>query len=518
MKRRVKTRAPSAKASEVPSQPAPLNKISATAFMEAMAAANKPMAPTWELPKPHPGVLPEGSKSMAMDSGISASYGWALQNSIFAEGLAFPGYTYLAELTQRAEYRRPAEIVAKEMTRKWIRLQAVGEDDSSDRAGKIKAIQEEMKRLNLQKVIQRAAELDGYFGRAQIFIDTGDVDGDELSKPLALTAAKIPKGSLKRLAVLEPLWTYPNLYGSINPLAEDFYRPSSWFVMGKEVHASRLLTVVGRPLPDMLKPAYAFGGLSLSQIAKPYVDNWLRTRQSVSDLVHAFSVMVFKTDMSQMLTGGSADVFVKRLKLFTQHRDNLGVFAVNKDSEEFDNVSAPLAGLAELQSQAQEQMSACTGIPLSILLGITPHGLNASSEGEIRTFYSWVEAQQEAVLTAHVQYLLQVIQLSLFGEIDPGIGFMWEPLWAMSKKELAEIDKLQADADDVRINNGTLSPHEARVRLANDEDSPYAGLDLDLDPIPPAGEEDVDTELQDLLNPKPGGPQPDAGASGGAQA
>ncbi|MGF6605041.1 hypothetical protein P3T23_009802, partial [Paraburkholderia sp. GAS448] len=48
----------------------------------------------------------------------------------------------------------------------------------------------------------------------------------------------------------------------------------------------------------MLKPAYAFGCLSLSQIAKPYVDNWLRTRQSVSDLLHSFSTMVLKTNLA----------------------------------------------------------------------------------------------------------------------------------------------------------------------------------------------------------------------------
>ena len=65
---------------------------------------------------------------------------------------------------------------------------------------------------------------------------------------------------------------------------------STWYVIaGKELHVSRFLTFVGREVPDMLKPAYSFGGLSIYQMLKPYVDNWLRTRQSVSDLVQKYS-------------------------------------------------------------------------------------------------------------------------------------------------------------------------------------------------------------------------------------
>ncbi|WP_083973009.1 anti-CBASS protein Acb1 family protein [Caballeronia cordobensis] len=59
---------------------------------------------------------------------------------------------------------------------------------------------------------------------------------------------------------------------------------------------------------------------------------------------------------------------------------------------------------------------------------MTPSGLNATSEGELRTFYAWIEAQQEALFIAPLSRLLNVIQLSLFGEIDADIGFSYVPL------------------------------------------------------------------------------------------
>ena len=448
----------------------------------ALANGAPPTENPFHLPKPLKGVVPTGAK-MAMDASAVLLYG-DLMSSMYADGLAFPGYPTLAQMTQRAEYRRPSEILAKHMTRKWIRLQSKGDEDKTEKIGQI---EDEFERLNVQGVFRRAAEMDGFFGRSQIYIDTGAKfdDSGEMRTPLALSPNKIGKGSLKRLKVIEPTWTYPNAYNSTNPLADDFYQPTTWFVLGTEIHASRLLTIIGRAVPDMLKPAYAFGGLSLSQMAKPYVDNWLRTRQSVSDLIHSFSVSGLKTNMGGALSGGTGGEVFNRVQLFNQYRDNRGMLVIDKDTEEFFNVSTPLSGLDHLQAQSQEHMAAAAGIPLSILLGITPSGLNASTEGEIRTFYDWIEAQQEGHLSAPVEYVLRVVQLSLFGEIDPDIGFKWEPLWTLDEAERATMRKTDADTDVVLINAGVISPEESRKRVAADEDSPYAGLDINDLPEPP---------------------------------
>ena len=450
-------------------------------FDSAIDAARE----TFKIAKPMPGVVPAG---MAMDAAFDDQYAYAVQNSTFAEGLSFMGYPYLSDLCQRSEYRRPSEVLAKEMTRAWIKLQCTGEDDKAD---KLREIDAELKRLKAQDVFRRAAELDGFFGRGQIYIDTGATDNpNELRLPLYVDANKIQRGALKRLTTVEPIWTYPNQYNSTDPLKPDFYRPSSWFVMGKEIHASRMMTFVSREVPDLLKPAYAFGGLSLSQLAKPYIDNWLRTRQSVSDLIHSFSVMGLKTNLSGILNGGAGEEMFSRAQLFNQARDNRSLMMIDKDTEEFFNVAVPLGSLDHLQAQSQEHMSACTGIPLVVLLGITPSGLNASSEGEIEAYHKWVNSQQEAVLGPQLSKLLELVQINLYGEIDPEIGFRWKPLWTESETDLANARKTESDTDCAYIDRGVLSPAEVRTRLAADHDSPYASLDLSEVPEVPGGEGD----------------------------
>jgi phage-related protein (TIGR01555 family) len=250
-------------------------------------------------------------------------------------------------------------------------------------------------------------------------------------------------------------------------------------------------------VPDILKPAYAFGGLSLSQMGKPYVDNWLRTRQAVCDLIESFSVSGIYTNMSSVLQmgggeGGDGSV-LDRLELFNLIRTNSGSMALDKETEEFFNISTPLGTLDALQAQAQEQLCSVWNIPSAIYLGITPKGLNASSEGEIRIFYDFISAAQENLFRDPLKTVIDLIQLSLWNEIDPEITFKFESLWAMSEKERAEVKKLEAETGDILVGNGTIHPIEERRRVADDPSMGYNGIDV----------EDVPDEPEDIMSEDP---------------
>ncbi|WP_163489245.1 anti-CBASS protein Acb1 family protein, partial [Klebsiella pneumoniae] len=84
-----------------------------------------------------------------------------------------------------------------------------------------------------------------------------------------------------------------------------------------------------------------------------------------------------------------------------------------------------------LQAQTQEHMAAVSGVPLIKLLGISPAGLNASSEGEIRTFYDSIHSFQERFYGPHLRTVIDIVQLNEFGDVDPDIGYEFEPLWSM---------------------------------------------------------------------------------------
>lgn len=463
--------------------------------------------------KPPPGVVPESG--MAMDAGGYQYGAWASGNlgGLYTGGTAFFGYPYLAELSQRAEYRIICETIAAEMTRKWIEIKATGEED--DKSDKIAAIEAEFKRLKVREHFYRCALLDGFFGRVQIFIDLGsdgdddwtDPEDEELRTPIGnglneVSRLKISQGSLKALRVVEPLWTYPYNYDAQNPLSPWWYKPRVWYVMGRQVHTSRLLTFVGREMPDLLKPAYSFGGLSLIQMAKPYVDKWIATAGSVADLVFSFTTGVLKTQMEDDLNaGGNGGDLYRRVALFSATRNNQGILAIDKDSEDYTVQSTPIAGLDALQAQALEHVSTVSQIPSVKWTGNEPAGLNASSEGTIRVFNDYIHGRQEMLFGPNLTKLLGLVQFSLFGEVDQEIVFEFVPLEEESEKDKAEIQKIKAETAGTLIDKGVLAPVDDRVRVANDPGGDYEGIDVNDLP-------DLRVEEEQGLEPTGGRPDP----------
>lgn len=447
-----------------------------------------------------PADVPDDA-AMAMDDACgSNSAMWASSYAVgvFDEGLQFMGYPYLAQLCQRAEYRLISDIRAEEMTRKWIDLRYSGEGDKDEdpdiAAAKIDELAQALDRFDVRNVFRQMIEHDGQFGRGHIYIDTGySQDPMELATPLVIDKTKIRKGSLKGFRTIEPMWLYPSGFDASNPLLKNFYVPDLWYVNGRNVHRTRILTCVSKPVPDMLKPAYSFGGMSLTQLAKPYVDNWLRTRQSVADLISAFSVMVLSTDLNTLTQGGKcADDLIGRAEMFTTLRDNNGVWMINKESEEFQNVSTSLSSLDKLQAQSQEQMASVARIPLVKFTGMTPSGLNASSDGEIRVFYDTINAEQERIGRPIIKAMIECVMLDIWGKVDPKIAFDFVPLYQLSEKELAETHKLEAETDVILMDGGVISAEESRKRVSTELQGHYSGIDVRDMPEPPEPDEGTD--------------------------
>ncbi len=491
----------------------PINE--AQAFDALAEAVSRLSGPAPERPNPFtlpefpPGVAP-ADKKMAMDDAfgggqLAGPFSWGAQaiSSLIQEGESFLGYATLSEMALRPEYNQVCTTIAQAMTRKWIKLSSKKEGDKSER---ISVIKDELERLKVRENFRITAEQDGRFGRAHLYLDTGDTDNpDELALPIGngrdkISKSKIKKGSFKRIKPVEAVWTYPMSYNALDPLQEDWYRPEHWLVYSKLIHRTRLLTFISTDVPDILKPAYAFGGISRTQQVRPYVQNWLRARQSVSDLMHAFSVWVISLDMWSM--GGSGnDKIVSRLKDFKRLIDNKGILALNKDTEEWANVSAPLQGLAELLSKAQEQICSASRIPVVEYTGIQPAGLNASSQGELTVWNENVHGWQEILFRPHLQTIIDLVQLNVFGDVDEDIVFEFEPLAEMTALEKAQLEAIRADTDSKLVTEGIISQEEVRQRIADDPDSGYNSIDVS--DVPGLG--GMPDEVGDIIDPEQAG-------------
>lgn len=461
----------------------------------------------------------------AMDYGLSAGRN-ARDALSFVEATSWPGFPTLGLLAQLPEYRTMHETPADECVRTWGKVTSTSKDDAA--AEKVTRLTQKLEQYGIRSLIRTAVIHDQAYGGAHIFphlkLGASAVPADA---PLLLEPSFVKPGCLTGFAAIEPMWLTPNAYNATDPTLPNFYKPESWIASsGKKIHASRVFTIIGRPVGDILKAAYSFRGVSISQLAMPYVDNWLRTRQSVSDTVKQFSMTNLATDLAQLLTPGGAQSLDARLQLFNLYRDNRNIGALDKMTEEIQQTNTPLSGLDNLQAQSQEQMSAVSHIPLVKLLGITPAGLNANSDGEIRVWYDFVAGYQAHNLSPAMKWILDLIQLSEYGQIDPGLSWEWNPLYELDDKELAEVRYKNAETDRTLTEIGAIDAQMVQQRLAADPTSGYAG---------PLGDRDELDEVEDIakqmmaeaLNPQPqqeptndpdaDQPDPEAATTGGNQ-
>ncbi len=418
-------------------------QINWAAIQQAMAASSKPVIIERPLRMPDlmPGVIPDGAANdsdfQACQQNANNLFAYANHNNCYA---GFMGYAYLSQLLQKSEYREPSATIATEMTRQWVTI--VGRKEG-DNAKQVEEITEDLECFGVREVMRKLITHDGEYGRSQAFIDLAGQE-DKVNLQLCVDSSGIKPGMLNGFRVIEPYWMSPQAYNSNNPLAADFYKPKMWYCQGRQVHRDRLLMCISRELPDLLKPAYNFSGISLTQLIEPYVIQWLRTRDSVSDLIRNFSILHLSTDLDAVLQGGDGAELFKRVAMFIANRDNQGLMVVDKNREELKAVNVPLSSLDKLQAQAQEHLAGPTHIPLVKLWGITPAGLNANSDGEIRVFYDWINAQWEAYFAPVLHTILQILQLNRYGKIDPSIKAIANPLMQPTKVEESEIQKKKA--------------------------------------------------------------------------
>ena len=464
-----------------------------TQILEGQYALTQRMQ-TAKLPKqfePHQpiaGVLPQGTKvaPVAMDScnGISP---YANTDPMFYGG--FIGYPTLTMMAQSADYRNVPDTNALEMTREWgkIVVKGNGEEDSSD---KIQKLTEEFERIDARNIIRKHIENEGLFGMSHLFIK---IKGQDDKTDLPLVYENVPKGGLEGLILIEPIHSSPAAFNASNPPEFDFYKVNNWFVQGVNIHQDRLLTLVTRPVPDLLKPAYNFGGLSWLQIMKPYVERFQRDTDSISDLISKFSLTALKTNMETILQGGEegASQLLLRAQMMGQFRDNLNMLLMDMTGEDLVQINTPMTGLVDLWAKSQELMAMPSHTPLVKLTGITPSGLNASSDGEIRVYNDWISGLQNAFILPQIMKILRIAQMSLFGEIDSNISFEFNSLKQMDDSELADLNLKKAQTAGALIEAGVLSQEDERSRLSNDQDSGYGFIDPDKVP------ESLDLSLTD---------------------
>lgn len=437
---------------------------------------------------------------LAMDSQLNDSGAYTLLQHAFQMGQfpslgpSFMGYAALSSLTQNGLIRACIETVADDMTREWIEIDSVDENQDGEESDERKKLEDAMIDYRVRDIAHKAAEFNGYFGGAMIFIDTGASD-EQLLVPLDISDKSAELKNFRRFTLIEPINLFPGNYESLNPLSPNYFIPQTWWVLGKQVHVSRLIRVCGNEVPVILKPTYNFFGIPQAQILYDYVIHFQDARAAESRLLDKFSLKIVKTDMQDVLTNPNATSGIDaRIGYMAAYMSNDGIMVLDKDMEDFMNVNVPLSGVTDIVRQQLEFIVAINRTPAVKLLGISPAGFN-TGDSDIKNYNDHISSQQEKILRTPVQKMLDILQIVKFGKFDKSVTFKFVGLNEEDEKAIADAQDVKASTRQKYLQEGTVSNYEVRKALSEDPHSGFYGIDADEVPENENGEEESENGI-----------------------
>lgn len=361
------------------------------------------------------------------------------------------------------------------------------------------AMAKHLKRLGFRKVLRRCAEYRKAYGGAAILL--GLNDGEDAAEPVDLTKLE----SVDWLAVLRPREVWPASYYR-DPLHEKFGEPKFYTVQREtagsvtapqvKVHASRVIRFDGSWVSQLARSENRGWGDNIFTRIFPVLADFSSVWASSSALMQDFAQAVFKMKGLAELLMQPGDAGTKtvtaRATAIDMGRSVARAMLID-ETEEFKREATPITGLSDLLDRWCNLLAAVADIPVTVLMGMAPAGLNATGDADIQNWYDTLEAEREEDLQPQVEYLVRLLFLSKEGPTDGVEPASWEIGWAplgqLDELQEAERNLKQAQADKVYIDATVVSPEEVAVsRFGGTKYSSRTVLDKEARKVePPSG-------------------------------
>lgn len=265
---------------------------------------------------------------------------------------------------------------------------------------------------------------------------------------------------------LKPKFGQPEIYRFLLPTTPN---PGGimTFQVGQEVHESRMIRFRGART-SIRRRRVNFGWddsilQRVYQALQAFGLNWA----SITHLLSDVSQGVLKVkDLANMITGQAKDALTERAALMDQTRSVARVLMLDADSENFERVQTPFSGIPELLDRTAQRLSAAAGMPVTVLMGTSPGGLNATGESDIRNWYDKIASRQNRVLNPRLKRLVTLLMLSKKGPTGGKVldfNIVFPPLWQLDPKVEADRRLVVAQTDQIEIDKGITTAEEVAV-------------------------------------------------------
>jgi phage-related protein (TIGR01555 family) len=415
-----------------------------------------------------------GRVGMAMDSAcvdtssMTAAYRFSGAGGIPPHMLAWYanqawiGYQAISVLLQHWLINRACSIPAFDATRNGWKFEGLEEE-------KVKRLEAFDRKRNIKSVVREQARYTRGFGIRIAMFKVNSNDPKYYEKPFNIDS--VQPGTYQGISQIDQVWCSPVLDSRnvTDPTRIDFYCPDYWMIGSKKVHKSHLVITRYSEVPDILKPSYQYGGLSLPQLLWERVYAAERSANEGPQLLMTKRINIINTTLE--LIGADPEAIAARYQEISELRDNFGLMLMGS-TDTYSQHETALSDVDTVIMTEYQLVAAVAEMPVTKLLGTTPKGFQSTGEHETDNYNVLLAGIQEHHCDPVLERHYQLAARHLWGE-DVAVETVWNPLDEPTEKERADTQLVKAQTRQINQTLGNVSPEENRKVIANDPDSGY---------------------------------------------
>lgn len=317
----------------------------------------------------------------------------------------------------------------------------------------IEKIEAEETRLKMWEAIKQARILGRLYGGGAIIVG-GPGNPDE-----PLLPSQVTRGGLKYLL---PVSRY-----DLRPIGLDVDLASPWFgepmrwelqltnqgrrgqVRYPQIHPSRVVRFFGNKVPASRlsrNEEDKFWSDSVLQVVKDAITHAAAAQQGIAGLIQEAKLDVVRIPslMEHLSTADYTSRLTQRFMYASAAKSSQNTLILDSE-EQWERKQINFTQLPDILKLYLQIASGASSIPATLMVGLSPQGLNATGETEERVYYDRVKSEQKSELSPAIANLDEMVKRSALGKSPRDIHYVWAPLWQMSEKEAAAVSKIRAD-------------------------------------------------------------------------
>lgn len=257
------------------------------------------------------------------------------------------------------------------------------------------------------------------------------------------------------------------------------------------IHESRLIMWPGAITGDRERVNNNYWDYSVLQrmydVLRQFAESW----QAVGSMLSEANQNVIKVaGLHDQTAAQGRELVQQRMQVMNLYRSVFGALVLDAGSgnegeaeESFERFHTNFTGIHEILDKVMLRLSAAVQIPVTILMGQSPAGMNATGDSDFRWFYDTVGTEQENTLTPRVRRLVKTWFKTQAGPVDDvdNLAVKYQPLWtptpeqeAKRRRDISEADKNYVDMKALRpehVLKGRFRPEGFNADIVADDEA-----------------------------------------------